>query len=208
MGGGYSMLEKEKSYEQERLERTLKEIGRQLKEKESEKQVFAKNIRTTFKNMWDEVDVAPNNMVELDQLVQAKLYLDEMRNMETAYKSTAQKLSRLDKMKTNPYFARIDFLEKGDDTAEQIYIGITMVQNDESLEILVYDWRAPISGMFYDYDTGPAKYVSPAGTIKGELQLKRQFRIKNGRIEYMFDSAVKIDDEILQELLGKARMRG
>lgn len=199
------MLEKVKIYEEKRLKRTLEEVGRQLEEKQSERQVFLKNMRTAYKSMWEEVEATPNDMNDLDQLVQAKQYLDEMRNMESAYQSSAKKLLRLDKMKTNPYFGRIDFIEKGENSAEEIYIGITMVQNEDSLEILVYDWRAPISGMFYDYDTGLAKYDTPTGTIEGELTLKRQFRIKDGKIEFMFDSAVKIDDEILQELLGQSK---
>lgn len=199
------MLENEKIVEENRLKRTLEEIEHQLQEKRAVKQAYASNMRTTFKNMWDEVESSPNSVMELEQLVQAKLYLDEMRNMESAYQSSAKKMVRLEKMKDSPYFARIDFIEKGESTAEEIYIGLTMVQNEDTLEILVYDWRAPISGMFYDYDTGRASYLSPVGEIEGELTLKRQFRIKNGQIQVMFDSAVKIDDDILQELLGQSK---
>ncbi|MBP7175994.1 MAG: AAA family ATPase [Thermoclostridium sp.] len=199
------MLEQDRIHEENRLQRTLEEIDGQLKEKQADKAFFAKNMRTTLKNMWEEVEATPNNVWDPEQYIQAKFYLDEMRNIKSAYQGTAGKLLRLEKMKVNPYFARIDFMEDGDSNTEEIYIGITMVQNEQSLEILVYDWRAPISGMFYDYDVGPAKFESPAGTIKGELTLKRQLRIRNGRIEVMFDSAVKIDDEILQELLGQSK---
>ena len=64
--------------------------------------------------------------------------------------------------------------------------------------------------MFYDYELGPAQYKSIRGIISGELLLKRQFRIEDGVLKLMFDSSLKIDDEILQEMLGKAtgdRMR-
>lgn len=108
-------------------------------------------------------------------------------------------------MQQNPYFARIDFIENGESDVEQIYIGISMVQNERTLEILVYDWRAPISGMFYDYDTGRAGFDTPSGRIEGELVLKRQFKIENGKIKYMFDSDVKIDDDVLQEVLGQSK---
>lgn len=199
------MLDQERIQEEKRLKRTLEEIDRQLKDKRNDREYFSKNMQTTLRNMWDEVEAAPNNVWDPEQYIQAKFYLDELRNFKSAYQSSAIKLLRLEKMITNPYFARIDFLEKGESTAEEIYIGLTMVQNEESLEILVYDWRAPISGMFYDYETGPAKYETPAGTVEGELTLKRQFRIRNGRIEVMFDSAIKIDDEILQELLGQSK---
>jgi DNA helicase-2/ATP-dependent DNA helicase PcrA len=187
------------------MKKTLEEIDKQLKEKRNDREYFSKNMQITLRNMWDEVEAAPNNVWDPEQYIQAKFYLDELRNFKSAYQSSAKKLLRLEKMITNPYFARIDFLEKGESIAENIYIGLTMVQKEESLEILVYDWRAPISGMFYDYETGPAKYETPAGTVEGELTLKRQFRIRNGRIEVMFDSAIKIDDEILQELLGQSK---
>lgn len=199
------MPQAERIYEENRLKRTLEEIRRQLSEREAERDSFVRNMRSNFKNMWEEVEATPNDVWNPEQYIQAKQYLDEARNMKSAYQSSASKLLRLEKMISNPYFARIDFIEKGEDTAEEIYIGLTMVQNEESLEILVYDWRAPISGMFYDYDSGPARYESPAGTIEGNMTLKRQFRIRNGQIELMFDSAVKIDDEILQELLGQSK---
>lgn len=199
------MPETERIHEENRLKRTLEEIRRQLSEREAERDSFVRNMRSNFQNMWEEVEATPNDVWNPEQYIQAKQYLDEARNMKSAYQSSASKLIRLEKMISNPYFARIDFIEKGEDTAEEIYIGLTMVQNEESLEILVYDWRAPISGMFYDFDSGPAHYESPAGTIEGNMTLKRQFRIRNGRIELMFDSAVKIDDEILQEILGQSK---
>lgn len=199
------MSDQERIQEELRMKKTLEEIDKQLKEKRNDREYFSKNMQITLRNMWDEVEAAPNNVWDPEQYIQAKFYLDELRNFKSAYQSSAKKLLRLEKMITNPYFARIDFLEKGESIAENIYIGLTMVQKEESLEILVYDWRAPISGMFYDYETGPAKYETPAGTVEGELTLKRQFRIRNGRIEVMFDSAIKIDDEILQELLGQSK---
>lgn len=198
------MQDKERIFEEKRLKITLNEISRQLGEKKAEKESFMANMRIAFKNMWDEVGASPNDMKDLEQLVRAKFYLDEMRNLESAYKSSMQKMLRLEKMMDSPYFARIDFIEKGE-SKESIYIGLTTVQDEESLEILVYDWRAPISSMFYDYDTGKAIYESPSGIIEGELTLKRQFRIRDGIIELMFDSEVKIDDEILQELLGQSK---
>ncbi len=199
------MQDKDRVYEENRLIRTLEEIGSQLQQMQTIEGAFTKNIRTTYKNMWEEVSSAPNDLQNMDQLVQAKLYLDEMRNLETTYKTTAKRIEKLKKMQISPYFARIDFIENGGSETEEIYIGLSMVQNEETLEILVYDWRAPISGMFYDYDTGKAGFNSPNGRIEGELTLKRQFKIKNGEIKYMFDSDVKIDDDILQEVLGQSK---
>jgi len=199
------MEDKDRVYEEKRLARTLDEIERQLRQMTAIERAFVNNMRTTYKNMWEDVEAAPNDMQDMDQLVLAKMYLDEMRNLETTYESARQRIIQLRKMKNSPYFARIDFVEDGSHETEQIYIGIAMVQNEETLEIFVYDWRAPISSMFYDYDRGRAGFDTPAGRVEGELVLKRQFRIENGKMKFMFDSDIKIDDDILQEVLGQSK---
>lgn len=66
---------------------------------------------------------------------------------------------------------------------------------------LVYDWRAPISSLYYDGAPGPAQYETPSGTVKGEMLLKRQFVIHNGEIKVLFDTGVTIGDELLQQVL-------
>lgn len=64
---------------------------------------------------------------------------------------------------------------------------------------LIYDWRSPISGMFYDYESGEATYSSPSGEVHGEISLKRQYRIRKGKMEYMIESSVTVHDDILQK---------
>lgn len=199
------MQDRDRVYEEKRLGRTLEEIDRQLQQMYAIEKAFVNNMRTTYKNMWEDVEGAPNDLQDMDQLVLAKLYLDEMRNLETTYKSAEERIVRLRKMQNSPYFARIDFIEDNQSDIEQIYIGISMVQNEETLEIFVYDWRAPISSMFYDYDKGRAGFDTPSGRIEGELVLKRQFRIEKGKIKFMFDSEIKIDDDILQEVLSQSK---
>lgn len=66
---------------------------------------------------------------------------------------------------------------------------------------MIYDWRAPISSMFYDHELGKATYSSPAGEIKGNISLKRQYRIRKGKMEYMIESSVTVHDDILQKEL-------
>ena len=66
----------------------------------------------------------------------------------------------------------------------------------------MYDWRAPVSGLFYDYDKGPASYEAPSGVFEGEITSKWQYKIRDGKMIYEFESDVKIDDEILGAELG------
>ena len=109
---------------------------------------------------------------------------------------------RFEKMLDSPFFGRVDFIYDGEDEAESFYIGIGNFAERTGSVPLVYDWRAPVSGLFYDFDQGPASYEAPLGTIEGEIVSKWQYKIRNGRMIYGFESDVKIDDEILKQELG------
>ena len=109
---------------------------------------------------------------------------------------------RFRKMLDSPFFGRVDFVFEGEDEPEIFYIGIGNFAEEAGHTPLVYDWRAPVSGLFYDYDKGPASYEAPLGTINGEIAAKWQYKIRSGRMVYQFESDVKIDDEILMAELG------
>ena len=103
----------------------------------------------------------------------------------------------------SPYFARIDFKFDDEDEFEKIYIGRSSLRKNSYQEMYVYDWRSPIASIFYRFMTGEAFYDAPCGRVTGELNLKRQYEIKNGKLEYFFDSDVQIVDEFLRQLLSQ-----
>jgi DNA helicase-2/ATP-dependent DNA helicase PcrA len=144
-----------------------------------------------------------------DQAQQAEA-VDRQRSLAAV---SWHRKARLEKMAESPYFGRIDFQENQPvimNEPEPVYIGIAALADPDSGRHLIYDWRSPVAGMFYDYEPGPAQYHCPAGIISGDISLKRQYKISDGRILSMFDTDLKIDDEILQEILGKsadAKMR-
>lgn len=109
---------------------------------------------------------------------------------------------RLKRMADAPFFGRVDFVFDGEDEAEPFYIGIGNFAEKAGMTPMIYDWRAPVSGLFYDYDKGPASYEAPAGTIEGEIRSKWQYKIRGGKMIYEFESDTKIDDEILKQELG------
>ena len=115
------------------------------------------------------------------------------RNMKT--------LHMYRRMQDSPYFARVDFLFDGDDEPEHCYIGIGNFAEGKGSMPLIYDWRAPISSLFYDYDAGRASYEAPGGTVEGEIVKKYQYKIKKGRLLYAVESDIKIDDDILKQAL-------
>lgn len=108
---------------------------------------------------------------------------------------------KLMKLQKSPYFGRIDFERE---EILPIYIGIHTFYDESERVNLIYDWRAPISSMFYDFELGPAWYATPAGKTEGEIRLKRQYKIVDGQMEYMIENAVNIQDELLQRELSKS----
>lgn len=109
---------------------------------------------------------------------------------------------RLKRMLDSPFFGSVDFVYDGDEDAETFYIGIGNFAEKRGALPLIYDWRAPVSGLFYDFDKGEASYEAPAGLMRGEILRKSQYKIRRGRMVYEFESDMKIDDDILKEELG------
>lgn len=108
---------------------------------------------------------------------------------------------KLLKLEYSPYFGRIDFKEDNLDT-RKVYIGIANVEKD--LNYIIYDWRSPIASLFYDYSKGKAKYIAPDGEIKGEILLKRQYKIEGKKLLRVFDNNLNIVDDMLQEVLSSS----
>ncbi len=105
---------------------------------------------------------------------------------------------RLAKLQASPYFGRIDFKEE-DSEPQPFYIGRFAFHYQK--ELLIFDWRAPVAGIFYEYETGPAEYQAPCGRIEGELIRKRQFKISNGVMEYALESSDNVQDDVLSREL-------
>jgi DNA helicase II / ATP-dependent DNA helicase PcrA len=111
---------------------------------------------------------------------------------------------KLLKLMASPYFGRIDFSDGRGESQEVIYIGIHTFFDETQKENIIYDWRAPISSMFYDFELGEAWYLTPSGKVSGTISLKRQYKIRDGKMEFMIENAVNIHDEILQQELSKS----
>ena len=105
------------------------------------------------------------------------------------------------KMMDAPYFGRVDFLYDGETEPERFYIGIATLTDFSTGEILVNDWRAPVSALFYYGEKGPASYKAPCGTLTGEILRIRQYRFSAGELRAAWDADLQIDDSVLREAL-------
>lgn len=121
---------------------------------------------------------------------------------EHDWQHSAKQLSTIKRLAKNPYFARVDFKEEGEEKPETIYIGLGSFA-DENNHFLIYDWRAPISSIYYDGRLGKVSYHSPEGEITVDMTKKRQFMIKDGRIVNMFDTNESIGDQMLMAVLSE-----
>lgn len=143
--------------------------------------------------IWSNKDIDPHEIRSMRESILNHFALGE---------SVINKRKRLTKILAIPYFGRIDFLEKKENSKVMpTYIGIHTFYDPESRATLIHDWRAPVSSMFYDHELGEAGYRSPSGEIKGEISLKRQYRIRGGKMEFMIESALTAHDDILQKEL-------
>ncbi len=152
---------------------------------EKEKQ----NIFEIKKYIWDECKA----MSELE-------YGNLLNDTDAKVKRTNDQIMQAYKYKKiidNAYFGRVDF--KTDEELINVYIGLHGLHSDS--KNYIFDWRAPISSLFYDYTVGNAEYEAPLGKIKGNIELRRQYKIESGIIKRIIESDINIDDEILQEVL-------
>ena len=164
------MDEKEFLREKEKL----KEVSKKL---EDEEKVIESNLSSTSTNY------------EKDSYVRAQLvYVGN------------KKLKDLKKIKGKPYFARIDFMAKGENL-EKLYIGKLSVLDSKSQKPIIIDWRAPISNLYYDGRVGKSSYSSPGGKVEGDISLKRQYFIEDGELKKYSDIDLKATDEALQVAL-------
>ncbi|MCC0653394.1 RNA polymerase recycling motor HelD [Clostridioides sp. ES-S-0001-03] len=191
----------ELNLENEWLQKVFKEANRQLEEKRREKDKLKKDAIETQRELWSDLGaISIEN--GLEQLSEFMSFMDVMKHQKRSHEFTEKLKDKYEKMIESPYFGRIDFTEDNEVDTQKCYIGLSNLIDDD-YDFLVYDWRAPISSMFYDYEIGQASYDCPEGLISGEITKKRQYKIKDRKIEYMFDSNLNIDDDVLQELLGK-----
>lgn len=187
------MNQEERNKEEVRLRLVLEKLEVELAASSVDCSSFQGELKGALTSYWES-----NNKIDEAQMIEA---IDRQRTI-TALAS--HKHEQLKRMADSPYFGRIDFLEECEVNPDPIYIGIASFSDQATGEILIYDWRTPIAGMFYDFERGPAFYECPAGKVTGSLTLKRQYTIHGGKIVHMFDADIQIDDEILREILSKS----
>lgn len=171
-------------------------IKERLEEIDKNIQVVRQDINSMNEYYWD-------NYTEMDQYGYEDYDNQQALKMQVNANQENRKMRRrLKRMLDAPFFGSVEFVYDGEEEPEDFYIGIGNFARERGGLPLIYDWRAPVSSLFYDYDKGEASYVAPGGRMDGEILSKWQYKIRSGKMVYEFESDVKIDDDILKQELG------
>lgn len=194
---------KEKEFEQKHLDNVMGQIKKQEKNLKKSIKSAEGEARELNSHFFDDVkldyDGYSTSMETALSIHQQQQLLSER---EHAWQHSAKQLDTVERLEKKPYFARIDFQEQGEKKPETIYIGLGSFA-DKDDHFLIYDWRAPISSIYYDGKLGKVSYNSPEGEITVDMTKKRQFMIENGEIVNMFDTNESIGDQMLLEVLSE-----
>ena len=196
------MENKEQHKEQLRVDKVVSKIDKKII---STKDEFDRAHTETKKVQQTYSDNTSVNYFEVDDRIETSAELQQQRGLVSRLTENESilktQLSTLHDLKKSPYFGRIDIQDDGQPDDETLYIGIASFENADG-EFLVYDWRAPISSIYYNGTLGQVAYDTPMGEQKTTLKKKRQFQIVNGQIRNMFDTNETVGDEMLQSALG------
>ena len=182
------MNPKELLIEEEYLKKTIDEIQAQINVLKTGLDVEETSINEFNRYVFKEM----GNMDSVE--IRSNLLSSAME--EQAFLRKSKYLKKLYRIRSNPYFGRIDITSDRD---YKIYLGITYLEKDN--DHLIYDWRSPVANLFYDSEVGSCSYIAPEGQIDCILHKKRQYKITNGKIVNIFDNDLNINDDVLQQVL-------
>lgn len=187
------VFNKTKEQEKEYLRQIINTINDSINNTNKSVKEHVDTLQEYKEYLWSNKDIDPHEIRSMRESI--------LRHFATG-ESVIDKRKRLGKILDIPYFGRIDFTESKERCGTMaLYIGIHTFYDPVKKATLIYDWRAPISSMFYDHELGNASYSSPSGEVDGDISLKRQYRIRKGKMEYMIESSLTVHDDILQKEL-------
>lgn len=190
--------------EQERLDQVTEKLQARIEQLEPEVEGLRNQASDIRKHFWEEVTVNTGSHEDFEETVHSISQQEALlSDRERSHRMRKQQWRSVNRLLPSPYFGRIDFNEEGMGFTEQIYIGVSSFVDADGMSFLIYDWRTPIASMYYDYSPGAADYDTPGGRITGQMELKRQYQIRGGKLQNVFDTSVTIGDELLQQVLGK-----
>lgn len=101
------------------------------------------------------------------------------------------------------YFGRIDYEDLTFGGEETRYIGKNGVNRGPD-EVVIVDWRAPVSSVYYENETGKGSYFVPGSEpVDIRLDRKRTYDIQEETLLGYYDDDVAANDELLVKYLSQ-----
>lgn len=190
------MLNPTEQDERQYLEEIKERLAQAISRMETRVREYSEELREKKQYIFEN----QSGMDEADHVASGQ----SIDRMVSTGESAVERRRKLLKLMQSPYFGRIDFKAQHDEKATPIYIGLATFTDDAERVNYIFDWRAPISSLFYDFELGAASYETRSKKFSGEISLKRQYKVRDGRMEFMIENSVSILDDVLQRELSKS----
>ena len=106
------------------------------------------------------------------------------------------------KAQDKTYFGKISYLRPEDDAT--LYIGKRGISDQANRpEMLITDWRAPVSELYYNAALGDCTYNAPGGLMTAKLTHKSTLEVNGGHLDAVYDSEVVANDALLTQYLSR-----
>ncbi len=192
------MTENEQALERRHLEQVEGVITKNLHSLYEEREQLKEQVLEARRDMWEN---SPRQIRDFDDVLQIADQGGQVSAAEKRFGENQREIARQEKMRNSPFFGRLDYREPGGE--RKVYIGIYGLRGEGSRRMLVVDWRAPVSSMFYSFDTGEAWFDAPNGRREVDITLKRQYKIQDGKLVLMYDTNSSMYDGILGQVLAQ-----
>ncbi|MCY9659543.1 RNA polymerase recycling motor HelD [Paenibacillus chondroitinus] len=200
-----SLTDQARAAEKQRVQEVTEKITVKITELEEQVGLVQSDVVEIRKHYWDEVTMDMSTAEDaVESIASMRQQSEVLSERERTHRQASKTLGKLRKLVQSPYFGRIDFIERGEREEEAVYLGIASFLDEEAGQYLIYDWRAPISSLYYDFAPGEVAFRTPNGTVEGQMVLKRQFVIRDRHIHLMFDTGVTIGDDLLKQVLSRS----
>ena len=163
--------------------------------------IIRHNVRR-YEAEYDEYHEQPQELHKAINSGDIELY-NQLMTASSMEEHAEQSLRKNQAALQKPYFGRIDYTDHSVEKDEQVYIGKNGVFKNRT-EVLIADWRAPISTVYYENELGPGEYgLADEKPISIDLKLKRTYDVENGILKGYYDSDVASNDTLLVQYLSR-----
>ena len=169
------------------LETCLSLIRENIRLYESKEKAYKKEITSLFQA------VKKGEGDSYGQLTASQNILEHVQNSLRKNRAAQKK----------PYFGRIDYDDLTYGTTEQYYIGKNGISRNQT-DVIIVDWRAPVSSVYYENELGKGSYCVPGSEdVDINLHKKRTYDISDGKLIGFYDDDVAANDELLVKYLSQ-----